>query len=243
VLREVEISEGRLHGWIDLLAFDPRTRTLLIIEIKTSIDDIGRLERQIGWYARAVATATPPGGQPTRVVAWVLALASTDVEQAIARHRTIVDETFPGRAATMRGLVTGLIVTPHERAWRSSTRAAADGIGSFRCQSMVAGRRRHIRVEPERAGSSASDPCRARRPRLERRSKWTKSALVDARLMTKRAPHAERASAAALGDGWMLVHLDPACRGRQCRCRWTGPGVRTPPRLPSAWSRQGSRRR
>ena len=28
--------DGHLRGWIDLVAFDPRTRTLLVIEIKTS---------------------------------------------------------------------------------------------------------------------------------------------------------------------------------------------------------------
>ena len=50
--REVEVVHGRSHGWIDLLAFDPRTQTLLIIEIKTRIDDLGGLERQLGWYER-----------------------------------------------------------------------------------------------------------------------------------------------------------------------------------------------
>ncbi|MEX2184565.1 MAG: helix-turn-helix domain-containing protein, partial [Chloroflexota bacterium] len=33
--REVEVVHGRTHGWIDLLAFDPRTATLVIVEIKT----------------------------------------------------------------------------------------------------------------------------------------------------------------------------------------------------------------
>src|SRR4029079_19706825 len=53
VMREVEVSDGRLRGWIDLVAFDPRSGTVLVIEVKTSIDDIGRLERQVGWYTRA----------------------------------------------------------------------------------------------------------------------------------------------------------------------------------------------
>src|SRR5688572_18218178 len=50
--REVAIVDGRWRGWIDLLAFDPRTGTLLVIEIKTVIDDLGALERQLGWYER-----------------------------------------------------------------------------------------------------------------------------------------------------------------------------------------------
>lgn len=37
VRREVEVVNGQSHGWIDLLAFDPRTGMLLIIEVKTRI--------------------------------------------------------------------------------------------------------------------------------------------------------------------------------------------------------------
>ena len=41
VQREVEIVDGRWRGWIDLLAFDPRRGLLIVVEIKTRIDDIG----------------------------------------------------------------------------------------------------------------------------------------------------------------------------------------------------------
>ena len=51
--REVEIVHGRSHGWIDLLAFDPRTGLLLIVEIKTRLDDLGLVERQLAWYERS----------------------------------------------------------------------------------------------------------------------------------------------------------------------------------------------
>lgn len=37
--REVTIVRGRMRGWIDLLAFDPRRRILLVVEIKTWLDD------------------------------------------------------------------------------------------------------------------------------------------------------------------------------------------------------------
>src|SRR3954453_10103137 len=50
---EVEVTHGRSHGWIDLLAFDPSTGILLVIEIKTRLDDVGAVERQIGWYERS----------------------------------------------------------------------------------------------------------------------------------------------------------------------------------------------
>lgn len=50
IAREVDISAGGGRGWIDILAFDPRTATLVIVEIKTRLDDLGRVERQLGWY-------------------------------------------------------------------------------------------------------------------------------------------------------------------------------------------------
>jgi transcriptional regulator with XRE-family HTH domain len=109
VLREVEISDGRLRGWIDLVAFDPRTGTLLVIEIKTAIDDVGRLERQVGWYARLAVAAVPSEWRPTRVVSWVLVLATAEVDQAVARHRDVLAEAFPGRAASMREVVAGSV--------------------------------------------------------------------------------------------------------------------------------------
>ena len=107
VLREVEVSDGRLRGWIDLVAFDPRSGTVLVIEVKTSIDDVGRVERQVGWYMRAVAAAIPSGWRRTRTVSWLLVLATSQADQAIGRHRDVFERAFPLRAATMRELAAG----------------------------------------------------------------------------------------------------------------------------------------
>ena len=107
VVRELEIHDGRFHGWVDLVAFDPRTRRLLIIEIKTSIDDVGRLERQLGWYERAVLRAIPEDWRPEHVGTWLLALATTEVDIALAAHRAVFDEVFPTRAGEMRAAVAG----------------------------------------------------------------------------------------------------------------------------------------
>ena len=111
VRREVLIQDGRLRGWIDLLAYDPRTRTVLIIEIKTALDDIGGVERQVGWYERTVATAIPDEWQASRIGSWVLLLATAEADEAVARHRVPLGQAFPARATTMRGLLDG--GTPH----------------------------------------------------------------------------------------------------------------------------------
>jgi transcriptional regulator with XRE-family HTH domain len=105
--REVEVVHGRSHGWIDLLAFDPRTGTLLIIEIKTRLDDLGALERQLAWYERmAWQTARRLGWRPTRVVTVVLALASDEVERVVRMHRDLLSIAFPMRARGIERLLS-----------------------------------------------------------------------------------------------------------------------------------------
>jgi transcriptional regulator with XRE-family HTH domain len=104
--REVPIVDGRWRGWIDLLAFDRRTSTLLIIEIKTVIDDIGAVERQVGWYERvARRLARERGWAPRRVVTWLLVLATEQVETSLIDNREIIDRAFPVRGHVMESLV------------------------------------------------------------------------------------------------------------------------------------------
>jgi transcriptional regulator with XRE-family HTH domain len=105
--REVEIIHGRSHGWIDLLAFDRRTGTLMIIEIKTRLDDLGALERQLGWYERmAWQAARDLSWRPTTVISTVLALASDEVERVVRSHRQLLELAFPSRATELGELVT-----------------------------------------------------------------------------------------------------------------------------------------
>jgi len=108
VKREVEVVHGRWHGWVDLLAFHPATRALVIVEIKTRLDDVGAVERQLSWYEReARGLATVLGWRPARVHSWLLVLASEEVEIAVRRQRAILSEGFPVRAAEMRTVLAG----------------------------------------------------------------------------------------------------------------------------------------
>jgi transcriptional regulator with XRE-family HTH domain len=101
--REIEIADGRSHGWIDILAFDPWTGVLLIVEVKTRLDDIGAIERQIGWYERrAIDAADRLGWQPASMSSWLLLLASDEVDDALRRYRDLARIAFPRRAADMR---------------------------------------------------------------------------------------------------------------------------------------------
>lgn len=106
VARELEIVHGRSHGWIDLLAFDPRTGTLLVIEVKTRLDDLGAVERQLGWYERAAwDRARDLGWEPRRLRSWLLVLASEEVEQVLWANRPFVNAAFPFRARDMATLL------------------------------------------------------------------------------------------------------------------------------------------
>jgi transcriptional regulator with XRE-family HTH domain len=134
VRREVPIEDGRLRGWIDILAYDPSSGIVLVIEIKTGVDDVGRLERQIGWYERAVASAIPADWRPNSIASWVLVLATAEADQAVIRHGDILGAVFPTRASAMRGVLAhvsaatgrGLaMIDPHSRRrdWIIATRA------------------------------------------------------------------------------------------------------------------------
>jgi transcriptional regulator with XRE-family HTH domain len=106
--REVEIVHGRSHGWIDILAFDPRTGTLLVVEIKTRLDDLGAIERQLGWYERsAFEVAGRIGWRPRRVVGWLLVLASDEVENVLRTNRELMERAFPVRARAMARSLEG----------------------------------------------------------------------------------------------------------------------------------------
>jgi transcriptional regulator with XRE-family HTH domain len=173
VAREVELVDGAFHGWIDLLAFDPRTGTLLIIEIKTRLDDIGATERQIAWYERhAAGAARRLGWRPQRVGAWLIALSSDEVDAAIGANREAFSR-FPGRAAQMLGVVRGLeapsnrgiaLVDPtsHRADWLLRTRL--DGRRSWLRYAGYAHAAR-ILAPGKRTSAGRGDPSR-RTPRL-----------------------------------------------------------------------------
>jgi DNA-binding XRE family transcriptional regulator len=108
VVRETEIAHGRSHGWIDLLAFHPGTRTLLVVEIKTRLDDVGSVERQLAWYERSARDiAASSGWRPSSILSWLLLLQSDEVENAIRRDRDVLREGFPVRASEMRSIFHG----------------------------------------------------------------------------------------------------------------------------------------
>jgi transcriptional regulator with XRE-family HTH domain len=130
--REVALVDGRYRGWIDLLAFDPTTGCLLIIEIKTRIDDIGGLERQLSWYERAAPELARERGWRTRSTRSVLlVLATEEIEHVLHANRDVLAVAFPLRddvlqasRATARGLA---LIDPRRRRRDWLMRSRLDG--------------------------------------------------------------------------------------------------------------------
>lgn len=136
--REVRIEDGRYLGWIDLLAFHEPSGTLVVIEVKTQIDDLGAIERSIDWYERAaVSAARRLGWRPTRTASWLVALATDEVDDRIWANRTALSLSFPIRAASMMATMTdpagsalgrGLaLIDPRSRRRDPLIRARTDG--------------------------------------------------------------------------------------------------------------------
>lgn len=113
VAREVRIESGRYVGWIDLLAFDEATGTLLVIEIKTRLDDVGAIERSMDWHVReAIRAARRIGWRPRRVAGWLLAMATDEVEERLRLNRTLWAGAFPARAASLSAAVQDPGIAP-----------------------------------------------------------------------------------------------------------------------------------
>lgn len=107
--REVELVEGRYRGWIDILAYQPMIRSVIVVEVKTRLDDIGAIERQLAWYesgGRAIALRR--GWRPATLRAWLLALASEEVERSVLLNRDLLDRSFPLRAPALLSLLEGV---------------------------------------------------------------------------------------------------------------------------------------
>jgi transcriptional regulator with XRE-family HTH domain len=110
---EVEIGGDRSRGWIDVLAFNPVSRLLLVIEVKTEIRDLGAIERTLGWYEReAWAAARRLGWRPRQVIGCLLLLATAANEARVADNGATFKTGFPIRATLLRQIVSEQMPAP-----------------------------------------------------------------------------------------------------------------------------------
>ena len=108
VRAEVEIGEGRFRGWIDILAFRPADGSLLVIEIKTELDDLGRILRGLGWYIRSSRdTARALGWAVRRIVPALMVLATVEADVRLASSAAVWRTTFTGQAEALASWIDG----------------------------------------------------------------------------------------------------------------------------------------
>lgn len=129
VASEVEI-EGRWGpGWIDIMAFHPLARQLLVIEIKTEIEDLGRIQRTLGWYVHASAAAARRDAwhaQSTTAALIVLSTRATDAR--LRENRQLIRIAFPTPVRDLRRWIEDP-TTPRPIGW---TVAAIDPLARTR---------------------------------------------------------------------------------------------------------------
>jgi transcriptional regulator with XRE-family HTH domain len=120
-LREVPLLGGRIlggpiRGWIDILAFDPRTGSLYVIEIKTKLLDLGSVERQLGTYEEAAGSiARARGWSVQRIMGWLVCLDSQEIAGALRFNGPALRVAFPLRAHAMRRALAGEPDVPEGR--------------------------------------------------------------------------------------------------------------------------------
>jgi len=116
VRREVAIGTRERPGWIDILAFNPETRVLLVIEIKTDVVDIGGLERQLGWYHREARNVCRSlGWKPSTIIATALVLATAANDDRIRTNSISVRQVFPLRWRDLISVIRG--AQPNGAGW------------------------------------------------------------------------------------------------------------------------------
>ena len=104
---EASFSEWGERGRFDLLAFDPATGTLVIVEAKTQLLDLQDLFGGLNVKERLAETiAQRRGWKVTRCVT-VLAVASTAASRTVVREHPSLFSDFDARRLTIVGLRSG----------------------------------------------------------------------------------------------------------------------------------------
>lgn len=101
---EVSFAVYGERGSIDLLAWHPPSRTLLVVEIKTSLNSVEETLRvQDAKVRLAARVAKERFGWDAAEVAWMLALPDdTTSRRRVARHDAVLARTHPMRGRTAR---------------------------------------------------------------------------------------------------------------------------------------------
>ena len=104
---EVSFAIGGERGIIDILAFHPGRRALLVIELKTDIADVnelvGTLDRKARLALRVAAERGWPVGPEVTVSTWLIVAPTRTNRRRIQAHATMLRAAFPLDGRSMGG--------------------------------------------------------------------------------------------------------------------------------------------
>ena len=101
---EVSFSIFGERGVIDILAWHPGYRALLVIELKTDVADVNELIGTMDRRRRlAAVVARERGWDPVTVSTWVVVAGSRTNRARAAAHRSVLRNAFPVDGHAMRG--------------------------------------------------------------------------------------------------------------------------------------------
>jgi HTH-type transcriptional regulator/antitoxin HipB len=98
---EVSYAIYRERGVIDIVAWHPSRRAILVIELKTDIVDVNQLIGKVGEKARLIRQIVRDRGwDPLTVSTWVIVAGGRTNRARLAAHRSVLRAAFPtdGRA-------------------------------------------------------------------------------------------------------------------------------------------------
>jgi transcriptional regulator with XRE-family HTH domain len=100
---EVSFSIHGERGIIDILAWHPGRRMLLVIELKTEVVEVGMLLGKMDQRRRLAGNvARRLGWDPVAVSTWVVIADSRTNRRAVAAHRTVLRRKFPVDGRSVR---------------------------------------------------------------------------------------------------------------------------------------------
>ena len=107
IVPEASFSIYGERGVIDLLAFEPGSRALLVVELKTQLVDVQGLLGALDRYRRlAPVLARERGWEVEAVSAWVVLRDTPTNRRRLAAHATVLRSAFPTDGRSMRGWLT-----------------------------------------------------------------------------------------------------------------------------------------
>jgi HTH-type transcriptional regulator / antitoxin HipB len=136
---EVSYAIYSERGVIDIVAWHPGRRAILVIELKTDVVDVNQLIGKVGEKARLIRQIVRDRGwDPLTVSSWVIVATGRTNRARLAAHRSVLRAAFPADGRTIRAWlndpvgpvaalsiwtgVAGRQLTPTRRVRRSTDR-------------------------------------------------------------------------------------------------------------------------